>query len=192
VDAGFARAVSSKLATTHSRSPRGKCAWLVQGARQVPPRGGARLPLVATPVMHLAGSRPAAKHPPRRTTPRDFVAPVLKRTRTLCSQAYFRSPVRFPPGFGGTSSQGPEGTACIPDRVRGQAARRVRKVLCQATWARVRHDPEEKAAYERIKAKNPKKKKIAVVASMRRLAVRMWHRGRMTTESAACGISATG
>ena len=32
--------------------------------------------------------------------------------------------------------------------------------------------------YDRIVAKNPKKKKIAVVASMRRLAVRMWHRGR--------------
>ena len=35
----------------------------------------------------------------------------------------------------------------------------------------------EKAAYERIKAKNPKHKKIAVVASMRRLGIRMWHRG---------------
>ena len=59
-----------------------------------------------------------------------------------------------------------------------QGSSRVRKVLCQATWARVRHDSEEKAAYERIKAKNPKKKKIAVVASMRRLAVRLFHRGR--------------
>ena len=92
----------------------------MQGARQVPPRSGARLPPVATPVMHLAGSRPAVQHPPRSPAPSDFVAPLLKRTRTLCSQAYFRSPVRFPPGFGGTSSQGPEGTACIPDRVRGQ------------------------------------------------------------------------
>jgi transposase len=59
-----------------------------------------------------------------------------------------------------------------------QGSSRVRKVLCQATWARVRCEPEEKRAYERIVARNPKKKKIAVVASMRRLAVRMWHRGR--------------
>lgn len=59
-----------------------------------------------------------------------------------------------------------------------QGSCRVRKVLCQATWARVRHDAEEKAAYERIKSKNPKHKKIAVVASMRRLSVRMWHRGQ--------------
>ena len=59
-----------------------------------------------------------------------------------------------------------------------QGSSRVRKVLCQATWSRVRCDPEEKRAYERIVARNPKKKKIAVVASMRRLAVRMWHRGR--------------
>ena len=58
-----------------------------------------------------------------------------------------------------------------------QGSPRVRRVLCQATWARVRYDEEEKAAYERIKAKNPKKKKIAVVASMRRLAIRMWHLG---------------
>lgn len=59
-----------------------------------------------------------------------------------------------------------------------QGSSRVRKMLCQATWARVRWDQEEQQAYERIVAKNPKKKKIAVVASMRRLAVRMWHRGR--------------
>lgn len=59
-----------------------------------------------------------------------------------------------------------------------QGPSRVRKVLCQATWARVRHDSQEQEAYQRIVAKNPKKKKIAVVAAMRRLAVRMWHRGR--------------
>jgi transposase len=58
-----------------------------------------------------------------------------------------------------------------------QGPSRVRKVLCQATWSRVRNDAAEKAVYERVKAKNPKHKKIAVVASMRRLAVRMWHRG---------------
>ncbi len=59
-----------------------------------------------------------------------------------------------------------------------QGSSRVRKMLCQATWSRVRWDRQEKEAYGRIVAKNPKKKKIAVVASMRRLAVRMWHRGR--------------
>lgn len=58
-----------------------------------------------------------------------------------------------------------------------QGSHRVRKVLCQATWSRVRYSEEEKAVYQRIKAKNPKKGKIAVVASMRRLAVQMWHRG---------------
>lgn len=59
-----------------------------------------------------------------------------------------------------------------------QGSSRVRKLLCQATWARVRYDAQEKQAYDRIVARNPKKKKIAVVASMRRLAVRMWHRGK--------------
>lgn len=52
---------------------------------------------------------------------------------------------------------------------------RVRRVLCQASWCRVREDDQERTVYERLVAKNPKKKKIAVVASMRRLGIRMWH-----------------
>jgi transposase len=58
-----------------------------------------------------------------------------------------------------------------------QGSPRIRKVLCQATWSRVRWDNQEHVFYERLKARNPKKTKIAVVASMRRLGVRMWHRG---------------
>lgn len=52
---------------------------------------------------------------------------------------------------------------------------RVRKVLCQAVWARVRFDKKEKEVYERIVRRNPKHKKIAVVAGMRRLSIKMWH-----------------
>ena len=54
---------------------------------------------------------------------------------------------------------------------------RVRRALCQMVWTLLRTDPEEKAYYERVVAKNPKKKMIAVVACMRRLAVRLWHLG---------------
>ena len=68
----------------------------------------------------------------------------------------------------------------------------MRKVLCQATWTRVRYNEQEKIIYERIKTKNPKKKKIAVVASMRRLAIRMWHLGRAELDSGACRIAVTG
>ena len=49
---------------------------------------------------------------------------------------------------------------------------RVRKVLCQASWCRTRVDP----AYARIVEKNKRHKKIAIVALMRRLAIRMWHK----------------
>jgi transposase len=59
-----------------------------------------------------------------------------------------------------------------------QGPPRLRKVLCQASWVHVRHDPESRDAYKRLVAKNPKKKKIALVAAMRRLAVRLWHRMR--------------
>lgn len=52
---------------------------------------------------------------------------------------------------------------------------RVRRALCQASWPRVRTEPGERAVYERICSKNPNHKKKAVVAIMRRLAVRMWH-----------------
>ena len=63
-----------------------------------------------------------------------------------------------------------------------QGSWRVRRVLCQCTWSRVRTDATEKAAYARIVAKNPKHKKIAVVAMMRRLAVVLWHLGRTAQE----------
>jgi len=59
-----------------------------------------------------------------------------------------------------------------------QGPSRVRRVLCQASWARVRREGPERDAYQRIAQKNPKHKKIAVVATMRRLGVLMWHRGR--------------
>ena len=54
---------------------------------------------------------------------------------------------------------------------------RVRRVLCQATWSHVRCGGEQSSSYERIVKRNPKHKKIAVVAVMRQLGVRMWHVG---------------
>jgi transposase len=56
-----------------------------------------------------------------------------------------------------------------------QGSWRLRKALCQAAWSRARTDEPERIVYQRICAKNPDKKKIAVVAIMRRLAIRMWH-----------------
>jgi transposase len=54
---------------------------------------------------------------------------------------------------------------------------RVRWMLCQAVWAHLRLDAEEQDCYDRIAARNPKHRKIAVVACMRRLAIRLWHIG---------------
>ena len=59
-----------------------------------------------------------------------------------------------------------------------QGPPRLRKVLCQASWVHVRHDSHAREVYQRLVAKNPKKKKIAVVAVMRQMAVRLWHRMR--------------
>ena len=59
-----------------------------------------------------------------------------------------------------------------------QGPPRVRKMLCQASWVHVCHDEEGRRVYQRLVSRNPKKKKIALVAVMRRLAVRLWHRMR--------------
>jgi transposase len=59
---------------------------------------------------------------------------------------------------------------------------RVRRVLCQAAWARVRTDRRERAWYDRLVERNPKRKKIALVGSMRRLGILMWHRAREVQE----------
>jgi len=56
-----------------------------------------------------------------------------------------------------------------------QGPARLRKVLCQGAWSRVSFDPDESKVHARIVEKNPKKKKIATVACMRRLGIRMWH-----------------
>jgi transposase len=59
-----------------------------------------------------------------------------------------------------------------------QGPPRLRKVLCQASWVHIVHDDQARRLYQRLVSRNPKKKKIALVAMMRRLAVRLWHRMR--------------
>lgn len=58
-----------------------------------------------------------------------------------------------------------------------QGPSRVRKVLCQAVWSRLGSVVSEQTAYQRLVARNPKHKKIAVVARMRTMAIWMWHAG---------------
>jgi transposase len=59
-----------------------------------------------------------------------------------------------------------------------QGPPRLRKMLCQASWVHICHDTRARQLYEQLVSRNPKKKKIAIVAVMRRLAVRLWHRMR--------------
>lgn len=65
-----------------------------------------------------------------------------------------------------------------------QGPARVRKLLCQASWSLTESDAAEGAVYNRIVSKNPNHKKIAVVAIMRRLAIRMWHIGLLAQQRA--------
>jgi transposase len=59
-----------------------------------------------------------------------------------------------------------------------QGSRRLRKVLCQASWVHIRYDRDAQQFYQKLVKRNPRKKKIALVAVMRRLSVRLWHRMR--------------
>ena len=70
-----------------------------------------------------------------------------------------------------------------------QGPARARAALNQAAWSFVRCCPEAHAKYERIVARNPNKKKKALVAAMADLAMRLWHRGldaASATASPAC------
>lgn len=63
-----------------------------------------------------------------------------------------------------------------------QGSDRVRKLLCQAAWCRSSED----AAYTRVLARNKNKKKVALVALMRRTAIKMWHIARDTQQRNGC------
>lgn len=68
-------------------------------------------------------------------------------------------------------------------RITRQGPSRLRKMLCQAAWVSLAHDDEAKKAYERIKQGQSKRTKKALVALMRKLGIKMWHR------ALACGVS---
>ncbi len=57
-----------------------------------------------------------------------------------------------------------------------QGPGRVRKVLCQAAWVRIRLDQTTRDVWLRIQGGKASRNKKAVVAIMRKLAIGMWHR----------------
>jgi len=59
-----------------------------------------------------------------------------------------------------------------------QGPPRLRKMLCQASWVHILYDAGANQLYQQLVSRNPKRKKVAIVAIMRRLAVRLWHRMR--------------
>lgn len=61
---------------------------------------------------------------------------------------------------------------------------RVRNILSQAAWVWVRFHSKAKRRYERIAARNPKHRKIALVAMMRQLGIRIWRDGRQAQREA--------
>jgi transposase len=63
-----------------------------------------------------------------------------------------------------------------------QGPSRVRKLLCQATWVGIGRCSETAQAYHRIRGQQPNRTKKALVAMMRKLAIKMWHR------ALACGV----
>ena len=66
-----------------------------------------------------------------------------------------------------------------------QGTGRVRKVLCQAAWVMIKLDPAMRARYRAIVKRNPNRRKIAIVAVMRHLAIAMWRCVRSVQQTAA-------
>lgn len=69
-------------------------------------------------------------------------------------------------------------------RITRQGPSRLRKVLCQAVWVSISRCESAAAEYHRIKQGQSKRTKKAIVAMMRKLGIKMWHR------ALACGVSA--
>jgi transposase len=67
-----------------------------------------------------------------------------------------------------------------------QGPGRVRKVLCQAVWALLGHEKRESAVHERITGGKKERRKVATVALMRRLGIRMWHIAREAQQRSVC------
>ncbi len=61
-------------------------------------------------------------------------------------------------------------------RITRQGPSRLRRMLCQAAWSSLGRDESARTAYERIKGGKPQRNKKALVALMRRLGIKMWHR----------------
>jgi transposase len=69
-------------------------------------------------------------------------------------------------------------------RITRQGPSRLRRMLCQAVWSSLARSEEALAAYERIKGGKKNRNKKAVVALMRQLGIKLWHRAM------ECGVSA--
>jgi len=60
-------------------------------------------------------------------------------------------------------------------RITRQGPARLRKMLCQAAWVSIQHCEVTALTYHRIRQDQKKRTKKALVALMRKLAIRMWH-----------------
>lgn len=68
-------------------------------------------------------------------------------------------------------------------RITRQGPARLRKMLCQAAWVSVVRCEIAAAQYHRLKQNKKNRSKKALVAMMRQLGIKMWHR------ALACGVS---
>jgi len=56
-----------------------------------------------------------------------------------------------------------------------QGPARLRRLLCQAVWSLIRNDPAAALEHAALMRGDPRRKRLATVAMMRRLAIRLWH-----------------
>jgi transposase len=76
--------------------------------------------------------------------------------------------------LGLTPRQYQSGSSNRQGRISGQGNRLVRSLLVEVSWLGLRYNPWMRAIYERARRGSPARKKIAIVAVARRLAVLCW------------------
>jgi transposase len=161
--------------------------WLNHQATKVLPRGaGLALSSLLRQLEHLVSERDLLSRSERYRRQAKTLIDQLGGVGVLTAMVYltelgdlrrFKNRQQVGSFLGLTPSSLETGEA--DDRkghITRQGPGRVRKVLNQAVWSRLRTTPEARAKFDRIAAKNPKHKKKAVVALMRELGIAMWHK----------------
>jgi len=166
-------------------------AWLHSLCKNELPRGAAvhldsllrELEMLEAEVKHLDAAVKALSLEPRYVAPAESLQQIVG-VGLLTAMVFlvelgdpgrFANRRRLAAYLGLAPSSHDSGETDRKGHITRQGPGRVRKVLCQAVWSSLLHNPAARAKRDRIAGDKARGRKIATVALMRQLAIRMWH-----------------